>query len=111
MIPKLRASLLASAVLVSVMSPVAAADQTIIMRLGSSSTLVVARPFNTVMIDDLFIVEVHERSDRSVVLEPLEPGAANLVFVDAQSIAITNVRVVVCTRATRVGYTEGSDCE
>ena len=111
MIPNLRACLPAAAFLVTTMSPVAAADQTVTLRLGASSTLVVARPFKTVLIDDPLIVDVHEQGDRSVVLEPLDLGAANLVFVDAQSIAITNVRVVVCTRAMRVSYAEGNDCE
>ena len=111
MIPKLRACLPAVAFVLATMSPAAAADQTVTLRLGASSTLVLARPFKSVLIDDPFIVDVHEQGDRSVVLEPLDLGAANLVFVDAQSIAIANVRVVVCARATRVSYAESSDCE
>ena len=111
MIPKPRACLPAVAFLVATMSSAAAADQTATLRLGTSSTLVLARPFKSVLIDDPFIVDVHEQGDRSVVLEPLDLGAANLVFVDAQSIAITNVRIVVCKRAMRVRYTEASDCE
>jgi hypothetical protein len=63
------------------------------------------------LIDNPFIVDVHEIDDRSVVLEPLDLGAANLVLIDAQSIAITKVRIVVCTRARRVSYTEASDCK
>src|SRR5258708_34167767 len=58
------------------------------------------RPFATVLIGDPFVVDVHEQTDRSVILEPLDLGATNLVFVDAQSIAIANVRVLVCASAT-----------
>jgi len=95
MIRKLRACLPAVAFLAATMSAVAPADQTVTLRLGASSTLVLARPFKTMLIDNPFIVDVHEIDDRSVVLEPLDLGAANLVLIDAQSIAITNVRIVV----------------
>ena len=64
------------------------------------------------MIGDPDIVDVHARSDRSVILDPLNPGATNLVFVDERNIAITNVRILVCgAGAIRVKYEDGPDCE
>ena len=54
----------------------------------------------------------HARSDRSVILEPLNPGATNLVFVDERSIAISNVRILVCSAsAIPVKFEDGPDCE
>ncbi|MGY4501949.1 Flp pilus assembly secretin CpaC [Bradyrhizobium sp. GM24.11] len=106
-----RAALLALTLLASAPWCASAADQIVTMRLGANSTLSVARSFKTVLIDDPFVVEVHEQSDRSVVLEPLDLGAANLIFVDERSIAIANVRVVVCARTTRVSYSESGGCE
>lgn len=97
--------------LLSATSFASAADRTVTLRLGANSTLIVARPFKTVLIDNPLVVEVHEQGDRAVVLEPLDLGATNLVFVDAKSIAITNVRVVVCSRATRVSVADKDDCE
>ena len=41
------------------------------------------------------MVDVHAQSDRSVVLELLNLGASNIVFVDERNIAIINIRVLV----------------
>ncbi len=107
----LRACLLGVSLLAAANSLATAADQTITLRLGTVSILNLERPFATVLIGDPFVVDVHEQTDRSVILEPLDLGATNLVFVDAQSIAIANVRVLVCASATPVRYEDGSDCE
>jgi Flp pilus assembly secretin CpaC len=72
-----------------------AADQTIILRLGSGSTLLLERPFKAVLIGDPNVVDVLTQDDRSVVLQPLNLGATNIIFLDETSIAITNVRVLV----------------
>jgi hypothetical protein len=40
-------------------------------------------------------VNVEARSDRPVVLEPLNPGATNPVFIDDAGIAIANIRILV----------------
>jgi Flp pilus assembly secretin CpaC len=48
-----------------------AADQTITLRLGTGSTLTLERPFKVVLIGDPDVVDVHERGDRAVALEPL----------------------------------------
>jgi Flp pilus assembly secretin CpaC len=80
-----------------------AADQTIILRLGAGATLLLERPFKTVLIGDPNIVDVLTQSDRSVILQPLNLGATNIIFLDETSIAITNVRVLVYgTGASRI---------
>ena len=112
MSPMLRACVLEVALLLTPVSTTWAADQTITLKLGAGSPLALERPFKTVLIGDPDIVDVHTRSDRSVVLEPLNPGATNLIFVDERSIAITNVRILVCDAgATRINYQDGPDCE
>jgi Flp pilus assembly secretin CpaC len=69
------------------------------------------KPFTTVLVGDPSVVDVREQSDRSVILEPLDLGITNVVFVDAQSIAIANVRVLVCASAIRASYEDGAGCE
>jgi Flp pilus assembly secretin CpaC len=112
MSPMLRACALELALRLISVSTTWAADQTITLKLGAGSPLALERPFKTVLIGDPDIVDVHAHSDRSVVLEPLNPGATNLIFVDERSIAITNVRILVCNAgATRINYQDGPDCE
>jgi Flp pilus assembly secretin CpaC len=100
-------------VLLLTTSPIAwAADQTITLEPGAEWALLLERSFDTVLIGDANVVDVHTRGDRSVVLEALKLGASNLVFVDDRSIAITNIRVLVCKAgATQTKYQDGSDCE
>ena len=57
--------------------------------------LALERPFETVMMGDPNIVDIHTINDRWVTLEPLNLGATSLVFIDGKSIAIANVRIVV----------------
>ena len=90
MIPMLRACLLAAALLPITHSISGAADQEITLRLGAGSTLMLERPFKTVLIGDPDVVDVRAQGDRSVILVPLDLGATNVVFVDEQSIAIAN---------------------
>jgi Flp pilus assembly secretin CpaC len=107
----LRACAFAPALLLAIISATWAADQPIILRLGTGSAFALERPFKTVLIADPRIVDVHTRNDRSVVLEPLSLGATNVVFVDEGSIAIVNVRVLVCDAgAIRVSYQAQTDC-
>jgi Flp pilus assembly secretin CpaC len=108
----LRAFILGVILLLTTNSVTSAADRTITLRLGNRSALEVERAFKIVMIGDPDIVDVHARSDRSVILEPLNPGATNLIFVDDRSIAITNVRILVCgAGATPVKFEDDPDCE
>jgi Flp pilus assembly secretin CpaC len=108
----LRAFILGVFLLLTTNCVTQAADRTITLKLGAGSALEVERPFKTVLIGDPDIVDVYTNSDRSVILEPLNPGATNLVFVDDQRIAIANVRILVCSAgAIRVKYEDGPDCE
>jgi Flp pilus assembly secretin CpaC len=108
----LRAFLVGVTLLLATNSVTRAADRTITLKLGAGSAFELQRPFKTVLIGDPDIVDVHTRSDRSVILEPLNPGATNLVFVDDRSIAITNVRIMVCSAgAIRVKYDDGPECD
>jgi len=68
---------------------------TITLRLGAPMALALERPFETVMMGDPNIVDIHTINDRWVTLEPLNLGATSLVFIDGKSIAIANVRIVV----------------
>ena len=90
---RLSASMLA--LLLTANSAAWAADQTISLRLGARSALALERPFKNVLIGDPNVVNIETRSDRSVVLEPLNLGETNLVFIDDASIAITNIRILV----------------
>src|SRR5438445_262752 len=111
MTPAPRASVLGVAIFLTTISAAWAADQTIALKLGVGSPLTLERPFKTVLIGDPDIIDVHTRNDTSVILEPLDIGATNLVFVDERSIAIANVRIMVCTGAIRVTYQDGLACE
>jgi Flp pilus assembly secretin CpaC len=107
-----RALSLAWALILTATSATWAADQTITLRLGTGSSLALERPFETVLIGDPDIVGVHTRGDRSVILEPLNLGATNLVFIDRRSIAISNVRILVCNAgAVPIAYRDEPDCE
>jgi Flp pilus assembly secretin CpaC len=110
---KLRACVVGVQLLLAAMnSPTWAADQTITLRLGTGSTLILEKPFKAVLIGDPDVVDVHDHGDRSVVLEPLNLGATNLVFVDERSIAMANIRILVCPAgATRIKYQDAPDCE
>jgi len=70
-------------------------DDTITLALGTGSVLRLERPFATVLVGDASVVDVRAQDDRSVILQALKLGTANVVFVDRQSIAIANIRVIV----------------
>jgi Flp pilus assembly secretin CpaC len=114
MTAKLGASVVALglALLLTTISATRAADQTITLTLGTGSALALERPFRTVLIGDPNVVNVHAHNDRSVILEPLNLGATNLVFVDERSIAITNVRILVYeTSASRINYRDVAEID
>jgi Flp pilus assembly secretin CpaC len=72
-----------------------AADQTVILRLGAESALLLERPFKTVLIGDPNVVDVLTRGDRSIVLKPLNRGVTNIILLDERSIVTTNIRILV----------------
>jgi Flp pilus assembly secretin CpaC len=65
------------------------------LELGAGSTVMLERPFKTVLIGNPEIVDVQTRTDRSVLLEPLNSGTTNLVFIDERGMVITNLTVLV----------------
>ena len=87
-----------------------AVDEPIVLRLGVTSILNLDTSFETVMIGDPNVVDVHTHDNRSVILEPLKIGAANIIFLNKSSVVTANVRVFVCG-IIRTKYREGSDCE
>jgi Flp pilus assembly secretin CpaC len=72
-----------------------ASDDVVTLVPGGGSQLTLARPFETVLIGNPGVVDVQAEGDRSVLLKGLNPGASNVVFLDEQSVAIINVKVIV----------------
>jgi Flp pilus assembly secretin CpaC len=72
-----------------------ASDDTITLAAGEGSIFRLERPFAIVLIGDPSVVDVRARDDRSVLLLALGHGSSNVVFIDAQSRAIANIRVIV----------------
>jgi len=90
-----RAFCFGAALLLAAVATVRAEDQTLDLRVGFGSSLMLDRAFETVLIGDPNVVDVHTRDNRSVMLEPLAPGATNLVFLDDQNIVIANIPLLV----------------
>ena len=103
---------IAFAVLVATMSLARATDKTIILAIGTEgTTLMLERPFSTVLIGDPGVVDVLTQGDRSALLQPQGLGGTNIVFLDEGNIAIANLRVVVCGTAARsISFSDQSEC-
>jgi Flp pilus assembly secretin CpaC len=84
-----------AALFLASISATSAADRTIDLRVGFKSSLVLDRAFETVLIGNSGVVDVHTNDHCSAILEPLAPGATNLVFLDDKNIAIANIAIVV----------------
>ncbi len=95
MIAIVRACALGIALLVTAIAAARAANQTVVVELGNVSTLALDKPYETVLIGAPDIIDVHRRDDRTVALEPLNPGVTNIVFVDDQNIVIANIELLV----------------
>jgi Flp pilus assembly secretin CpaC len=88
-----------------------AQEKAITIGLGTSSGLLLDRPFKTILIGDPNIVDVLERGNRAVILQSLNLGATNVIFLDESSIVIANVRIVVCkTAANPIAYDDDPGC-
>ncbi len=72
---RVRACLLVLVLLLTTISIACAADQTITLRLGVKTAFALERPFETVLIGDPNIVDVHALGERRVTLEPLKSGS------------------------------------
>ncbi len=77
-----------------------ASNDAITLGVGSGSELTLARPIDTILVGNPNVVEVQRQNDRTVLLKGLNPGASNIVFLDDQSIAIANIRVIVSDART-----------
>jgi Flp pilus assembly secretin CpaC len=91
----LRSLVLGTALILAAISGTWAEDRTIDLRVGFRSSLVLDKAFDAVMIGDSAIVDVHTPDNRLVILEPLAPGATNLIFLDDQNIVIANIGLLV----------------
>ena len=84
-----------AALLLGTISATWAEEQTIDLRVGFKSSFVLDKSFETVLIGDSDVVDVHTPDNRLVILEPLAPGATNLVFLDDKNIVVANIAVLV----------------
>ena len=99
-ITRLWACAMGLAVLLALVPIARASDKAISLGVGSGSTLTLERPYGTILIGNPNVVDVEPQTDRSVLLKGLNVGASNVVFLDAQSLAIANIRVVVTDART-----------
>jgi Flp pilus assembly secretin CpaC len=85
-----------------------AQDDAVPLGVGTAFRLFVEKAFATVIVGDPVVVDVRVGDDRSVVVEPLNPGETNLVFIDARGVVTANVRISVCgappAKACTVGH-------
>jgi Flp pilus assembly secretin CpaC len=98
-IARLCACALGLALLLAMLPIARASDEAlthpITLGLGGGSMLTLPKPFETILVGNPDVVEVQPQDNRTVVLKALNIGASNVVFLDEQSIAIANVRVIV----------------
>jgi Flp pilus assembly secretin CpaC len=72
-----------------------AARHSVTLEVGAGSTVMLERPFKTVLIGNPDVIDVQTQDERSVLLKPLSAGATNLVFIDEQGMVIANLAVLV----------------
>ena len=77
-----------------------ASDDIVTLAPGGGSELTLPKPFDTVLVGNPKVVEVQLQNDRTVLLKALSIGSSNVVFLDEQSVAIANVRVIVSDART-----------
>ena len=97
---RLRVSLLGLTLLLATITAGRGSDDTVYLAPGVGSLLRLDRPFETVLIEDPRVVDVQRENDRAVVLKALAVGTSSVVFIDENSIAIANIRVVVSDAKT-----------
>ena len=71
------------------------APSSVTLELDAGSTVMLERPYKTVLLESPDVIEVQTQNERSVLLKPLRPGSTNLVFIDEQGIVITNLAILV----------------
>jgi Flp pilus assembly secretin CpaC len=97
---RFRACLLGLVMLLATVAAGRGSDDAIYLAPGVGSLLRLDRPFETVLIEDPHVVDVTRESDRAVILKALAHGTSSVVFLDENSIAIANIRVVVSDART-----------
>jgi len=93
---RIRELVVAAIVLFSATAGARAEDDPVALGVGTAFRLFVERAFASVIVGDPAVVDVHADDDRSVLIEPLNSGETNLVFIDARGVVIANVRISVC---------------
>jgi Flp pilus assembly secretin CpaC len=112
MIAMLRAWAFSAGLILTTLPASWAEDQTITVERGTPFPLVLQTRFDTFLVGNPDIVDVHSRSDHSVIVEGIALGVSSIVFIDERSIAIANIRVVVCDGGTtRTGHYCETDSE
>ena len=71
------------------------APSSVTLELGAGSTVMLERPYKTVLLENPDVIEIQTQDERSVLLKALRPGSTNLVFIDEQGIVITNLAILV----------------
>lgn len=92
----IRELVLAAMLLFTTMPGALAQDRAVVLGVGMNSRLLLARPFETVIVGDPLVADVRTDDNQSVVIEPLKAGVTNLVFVDAHGLVTANIKVTVC---------------
>ena len=69
---RLRALALGVGLVLTALSTGRAADQTMTLAIGSGSVFTLERPFDTVLIDQSDVVDIHCQGNRSVILKALK---------------------------------------
>jgi Flp pilus assembly secretin CpaC len=93
---RIRELVVAAIVLFSAIAGARAEDDPVALGVGTAFRLFIERAFASVIVGDPAVVDVHADDDRSVLIEPLNSGETNLVFIDARGVVIANVRISVC---------------
>ena len=93
---RIRELVIAAIVLFSAIAGARAEDDPVALGVGTAFRLFIERAFASVIVGDPAVVDVHADDDRSVLIEPLNSGETNLVFIDPRGVVIANVRISVC---------------
>jgi len=93
---RIRELVVAAIVLFSAIAGARAEDDPVALGVGTAFRLFIERAFASVIVGDPAVVDVHADDDRSVLIEPLNSGETNLVFIDTRGVVIANVRISVC---------------
>jgi Flp pilus assembly secretin CpaC len=89
-----------------------AADQTITVERGTPFPLMFETPFDTFLVGNPDVVDVHSRGDRSAIVEGIALGTSNIVFINESGIAIANIKILVCDMSTiRSCRQNDTDCD